>query len=316
MTKFKKVLTINIAKFKLEDKYWKKISEISERQVDLEKDSLEIKNQLKDTDAVLIGFGVKIGKEEIDSAPELKYIGSLATGFGGVDIEYAKSKNIVVTNIPGYCTEAVAEFVIAMILDLLRELQRGRDQVRVENCSEAGFSPTEIKGKKFGVLGAGRIGSRIAELAKAFGAEVNYWSRNIKENLENQGIKFEDAETLISNSDFLSLNFSLSPETNEFLSEERIEKIKSGAVVVNAAPMELINLDALEKRLQKGDITFILDHADEMSSENLARFLKYKNCVIYPPIGYVSKEASIAKQEIFIDNLEKFLQGTPINRVN
>ncbi len=95
----------------------------------------------------------------------------------------------------------------------------------------------------------------------------------------------------------------------------RIQKLKKGAVVVNTAPMELVDIDALAKKLSKGDITFILDHSDEMSKEDLSKLSKYENCVIYPPIAYVSEEARIAKQEIFVGNIESSLKGSPVNTV-
>lgn len=311
--RFKKILTIELPPFKLDKKYWDKIDQLSEKRINLEKDSPEIIPQLRDADCILTGFGIKVGKEEIDNAPNLKYVGVLATGYGGVDTAYAKSKNIVVTNVPGYATESVAEFVFAVILNHIRELEKGKNQARNGNYSEAGFSAFEIKNKVFGILGLGRIGARVAELARCFGADVQYWSRNRKKELE--GIKYVNTDTLVSQADFLSLHFSLCKDTEKFLNKERISRIKSGAIVVNTAPMELVDLDALEKRLAKGDITFILDHADEMTKENLARLQKYDNCVIYPPIAYVSKEASLTKQEIFAKNIEDFLKGKPINKV-
>lgn len=99
------------------------------------------------------------------------------------------------------------------------------------------------------------------------------------------------------------------------MNSERIHAIKSGAIIVNTSPMELFDLDALEARLKKGDITFIFDHSDEMTKEDLQRFSKYDNCIIYPPIGYISREASIAKQEIFVSNVENFIGGNPTNSV-
>lgn len=312
--KFKKILTIELPEFKLEKKYWNKIDEIADRRVNLFKESPQIHNELFDTDSILTGFGIKIDKEIIDKTPKLKYVGVLATGFGGVDTAYAKSKNIVVTNVPGYATESVAEFVIAVILDHIRDLERGKNQAKEENYSEAGFQAIEIKGKVFGVLGMGRIGTRVAELAKCFGADVRYWSRNRKKELER--FKYVDADALISQADFLSLHFCLCKDTENFLNKERISRIKSGAIIINTAPMELVDLDVLEKRLAKGDITFILDHADEMTKEDLEKLSKYDNCLVYPPIGYISKEASIAKQEIFVGNIENFLAGKPINKVN
>ena len=129
-------------------------------------------------------------------------------------------------------------------------------------------------------------------------------------------IKYEDVDTLIPKCDFLSLHFAQTKETENFLNEERIQKLKIGAIVINTCPMELVSIGALESRLEKGDIIFILDHSDEMSADDLARLSKYKNCIIYPPIAYVSKEARVAKQEIFIGNIVNFLKGKPTNKVN
>lgn len=245
--KFKKILTINIDESKLDSDYWKRIDELAEKRINLPKDSPEIKKHLADTDCLLAGFGVKIDNEEIDSAPQLKFIDVLATAYGKINTDYAKNKGIVVCNIPGYSTESVAEFVFAVILEHLREIERVRKQVREGNYSEAGFSASEIKDNVFGILGLGRIGSRVAEIASGFGADVRYWSRNRKQEIETQGVKYEDADTLISNCDFLSLHFALVKDTENFLNEERMQKIKKGAIVVNLSPMELVNIDALEK---------------------------------------------------------------------
>lgn len=311
--KFKKILTIELPPFKLEKKYWNKIDQIADNRINLAKDSPGIIPQLRDTDCLLTGFGIKVGKEEIDNAAKLKYVGVLATGYGGVDTTYAKRKNVVVTNVPGYATESVAEFVFAVILEHMRSLERGKNQARNKNYSEAGFSAIEIKGKVFGIVGLGRIGTRVAELARCFGADIIYWSRN-KKSAKN--IKFEDAEKVISRSDILSLHLSLCKDTKNFLNKGRIAGIKGGAIVVNTAPMELVDLNALEKRLAIGDITFILDHADEMTAQDLKRLSRHKNCIIYPPIGYITKEASVIKQEIFVQNIENFLKGKPSNRVD
>jgi len=269
----------------------------------------------KDADCLLCKFN-PVDKNTIDSLPNLKYIGVMSTGYAKVDTNYAKSKGILVTNVPGYSTESVCEFVIAVILEHLRQLEKGKIQARTGNYSESEFSATEIKDKTFGILGLGRIGTRVAQLAVGFGANVCYWSRERKKDLEKNGIKFENADSLIGKCDFLSLHLALNRDTERFLNKKRITKIKKGAIVVNTAPMELMDLDALEVRLKAGDITFILDHSDEMSSTNLKRLSKYKNCIIYPPIAYISREAGEAKQKILIENIENFLKGSPGNMVN
>ena len=315
--KFTKILTIGIGESSLDADYWKRIETLTDKRVSLSKDSLEIKKQLADTDCLLVNpFVFKVEKDLIDNAPHLKYIGVLATAYAKVDYTYAASKNIVVCNIPGYSTESVAEFVFAIILEHIREIERGKRQAREEKYSEAGFSALEIKDKIFGILGLGRIGGRVAEIALNFGADVRYWSKNRKTEFEKKGIKYEDADTLIPKCDFLSLHFAQTEDTEDFLNEKRIQMLKKGVIVINTAPMELVNIDALEKRLQKGDITFILDHSDEMTAENLKRLSKFNNCIIYPPIAYISQEARIAKQEIFVNNMESFLEGSPINKVN
>ncbi len=314
--KFKKILMLGIAEWELDSQYWKEIDALAEKKIIIPKDSPEIKKQLADTDCLLVAFGIEVDKKIIDRVPKLKYIGVLATGYGKIDIEYARSKGIAVCNIPGYSTEAVAEFVIAAILEHIRELEKGKAQAHVGNYSESGFSGMEIKDKVFGILGLGRIGSRVGEIALGFGADVRYWSRNRKKELEAKGIKYEDADTLIPKCDFISLHFAQTKDTENFLNEEIFQKIKAGALVINTSPMELVDFGALENRLKKGDITFILDHSDQMEKEKLDRLKKYKNCIIYPPIAYLTKEARIAKQEIFINNMKNFLNGTPTNKVN
>jgi len=314
--KFQKTLIIGINESALDSAYWQRIEASTEKIISLAKDSSEIKKQLADADCLLIGFGITINKEIVDNAPKLKYIGALATAYGKVDVDYTNSKGIAVCNIPGYATEAVAEFVFAVILDHIRETERGKKQAREGNYSEVGFSTIEIKNKIFGILGLGRIGSRVAEIALGFSADVRYWSIDRKKDFEASGIKYEEADDLISKCDFLSLHFAQVKDTENFLNEERIQKIKKGAIVINTAPMELVDINALEKRLKNRDITFILDHSDEMSPENIKRLSKFENCIIYPPIAYVTKEARVAKQEIFVGNIENFLKGTPTNQVN
>lgn len=316
--KFKKILTIGINEQSLNADYWKKIDSLADKMISLAKDSQEIKVQLKDTDCLLVNpFTFKIEKEQIDLAPKLKYIGVLSTAYGKVDYEYAMTKNITVCNIPGYSTEAVAELAIGIILEYVRDLEKAKIQARKGNYSEADFFNTsEIKGKKFGVIGLGRIGSRVSELALAFCADVSYWSRNRNKEFENKGIKYQDIDTLLSNCDFISLHLAFSKETEFFLNGSRVEEIKSGALLLNLAPNELVDYNALEKRLANRDITYIMDHTDELTTERAKKLSQFKNCIMYPPIGYTTKEATIKKQEIFIENIEGFLKGAFINKVN
>jgi len=162
------------------------------------------------------------------------------------------------------------------------------------------------------VIGLGSIGQRVAEIAGGFGADVRYWSRHKK----NVPFQYQDIDALIAEADFISLNLAQTPETEKFFNKKRIQSIKSGAVVISTVPMELVDAGALAARLAVGDITFIFDHSDETSPETMLRLSQFKNCVVYPPMAYITAEARIAKQKIFVENIKEFLNGSPMNQVN
>ncbi|MEN9557807.1 MAG: hypothetical protein RL141_176 [Candidatus Parcubacteria bacterium] len=310
--KFKKILTIGIGASSLDAKYWESIDELGGQRVELPKDSPEIHTQLADTDCLLVAFGIPVTKEMIDIATNLKYIGILATAHGKVDTEYAKKKGIPVSNLAGYSTEAVAEFSMAVILESIRRLEEGKERGRTGNYSEEGLTAREIRGSIFAVIGLGSIGKRVAEIANGFGADVRYWSRQKKD----VPFTYQDVDMLIAEADFISLNVAQTPETEMFLNKHRIQSLKSGAVVLNTVPMECVDVDALAERLAVGDITFIFDHSDETPEEIMTKLSQFKNCIIYPPMAYITNEARIAKQRIFFENIEHFLDGSPTNTVN
>lgn len=314
--KFNKILLIGIDKSSLEDSYWKKIDELTSKKVFLPRGSADIKKELPDADCLLVNFGVPVTKEDINLAPRLKYIGTLSTAFGKVDADYARKKNIPVCNLAGYSTESVAEFTLAAVLEAIRGLETGRQRGRAGKYDETGIRAWELKNKVFGILGLGSIGRRVAELAQGFGADVRYYSRHRKKDAEKKGIKYQNADALIPDCDFISINFAQTQETEKFLNAKRINSLKENAVVINTAPMELVDVDALVKRLAKNDIIFMFDHSDETDPKDMKKLSKYPNCIIYPPMAYISDEARIIKQEMFVSNIENFLKGKPANVVN
>jgi lactate dehydrogenase-like 2-hydroxyacid dehydrogenase len=310
--KFLKTLIINIPEPALESFYWEQIDEGTEKRVSLLKDSPDTIKELSDTDCLLINFGIIVSKEMIDAAPNLKYIGTLSTAYGKVDVAYAKEKKIPVSNLAGYSTESVAEFTIAAILEQIRALETGKLRARQGNYSEESLSAREIKGSTFGVVGLGSIGRRVAELAAGFGANVKYWSRNKKDT----PFTYENIDTLLREADFLSINLAQTPDTENFLDAEKLQVLKKGSVVVNTSPMDIVNIDALAEKLKLRNMTFILDHSDEMTKEDLAKLSVHKNCVIYPPIAYITEEARKTKQAMFVNNIKSYLAGIPVNVVN
>lgn len=307
--KAKKIFCLNYSGSELENTYWSEFDKLAEKRIlGTETDA----KRHPDTDVLLVRLGAKMGKEIIDNFPNLKYIGMLGTGYGGIDTKYASQKGITVTNIADYATEGVAEFTFAILLEYLRSITKAKSQAKEGDYSD-NFSATEIKGKTFGVIGLGHIGLRTAELAKAFGANVIYWSKNRKKKAEKNGIKYSN--NVFSEADILTVNLSLNPETANYVNGKRIASIKKGAIVINPSPMELFDFNALVSRIKKGDITFILDHSDEMTKEQLTALKPFDNCIIYPPIAYLTAEASKLKKRIYIDNLKNFLVGKPQNVV-
>ncbi len=315
---FKKIVMLGFSEALLDSEHWKRLGSLGENIVKLGKDSKNIAEELRDVDCILANiFAVPITKEFIDAAPNLRYIGVYSTAYGKAEPEYAKTKNIPVCNIPGFSTEAVAEFAIGAILEYIRDLEHSKQLARAGDFSEVPKSPLyEIMGKNFGVIGLGRIGNRIAEMALAFGANVCYWSRNRKAQAESNGIKYKEIDKLLAESDFLSINLAWNKDTNLFMNDDRIRKIKPGTIFLNLSPNELIDFPSLESRLAINDMVYIADHTDEMSPDLIKTLSNHKNCILYPPLTFATNEAKLNKQEIFINNIESFLRGKPINVVN
>jgi glycerate dehydrogenase len=311
---FEKMIMLNFEESNLTPELWARIDKITKRRALLKESEFAASNNL-DADCLILKLGMSADRKLIDSMPNLKYIGMYGTGFGRIDVLHAEACGITVCNIADYATEGVAEFVIGCILEYLRSLTRARMQANCGNYSESTFSGSEICGKKFGVIGLGHIGFRVAEIISGFlRSNVGYYDRVKKSTPEN--IVFTNLNKLLKNSDIISIHLALNEGTNQFFNSSLIKKIKSGAMIINTAPMELFDIDALESRLKKGDITLILDHSDELSTENIVRLSKLPNCIMYPPIGYTTREATEAKKEIFVSNLENYLKGVPTNKVN
>ena len=312
--KFKKAILIQIAGTHFDPKYWDKIEALTENRILLAIDDPKLKDELKDCDCLLLGFQVPVGEDILAAAPNLKYIGILATAYGTVDFTAAAKRNIPVCNLGGYSTESVAEFTIAAILHEVRNIEEGLKRAQSGNYSFEGIRARELKNSNFGVIGLGNIGNRVAELAAGFGANVSYWSRNKK---DSSPFRYRELGDLLSNCTYLSMNVAEAKETIGLLNAQNLPLIKSSSVLISTVPPTVINTEALIDRLSENDIKFIFDHPEEMPKEELAKLTKLKNCVIYPPIAFLSDEARITKQEIFISNMVEFLEGKKLqNKVN
>lgn len=310
--KFKKAVIVNISESHFDKKYWDQIDELVEKRVSLSRDDSKLMDELKDCDVLMLGFQVPTDKDIFDAAPKLKLINILATAFGTVNLEEANKRNIPVCNLAGYSTEAVAEFTIAILLFHIRQLEEGVKRGKAGNYDFDGMSARELKNSNFGVIGLGSIGGRVAELAAGFGANVSYWSREKKD----VPFTYKELDQILTDSDYISINVAQTPETEKLINSENVTRIKSGAVVISTVPPEVVDTDAIVSRLAQKDIVYISDHGDEMSGEDLAKVKKFDNCLLLPAIGFITAEARVNKQEIFVGNLKATLDGKPQNKVN
>jgi D-lactate dehydrogenase len=223
----------------------------------------------------------------------------------------------VVTNVADYSTDSVAELVAGATIAEVRNLCQERERAASGDVSETSFDGRSVGALTIGVIGAGNIGSRLARLmADGFGSTVLYWSRHRREALESDLIKYTQLEELLGSADVVSIHLAASGETADFLDEARIARLPAGAVLVNTAPNELVDLEAVKSRCREGSLRYVMDHADELSDSERADLGGTPNVTIYPPIGYATREADANKTEILISNIETYLKGNARNRVN
>ena len=310
--KFKKAVLINISDSHFDKKYWEQLDALVEKRVSLSRDDPKLMDELKDCDVLLLGFQVPVGQDIFDAAPNLKLINILATAYGTVDLGAANKRGIPVCNLAGYSTESVAEFTIAAILAEIRNIEEGLKRGKSGNYSFEGIRARELKNSNFGVIGLGNIGNRVAELAAGFGANVSYWSRNKKDS----PFKYQELDELLGSCTFISVNVAEAEETKNLLNGKNLPLVKPDSVLISTVPPPVIETDALVERLKKNDMIFISDHPDEMEPAELEKLKALKNVVFYPAIAFLSDEARIAKQEIFIGNTKGFIEGKVQNKVN
>ena len=270
---------------------------------------------------VLITNKTLITAENMVDLPELKYIGVLATGYNVVDIDAAKARGIVVTNIPAYSTASVAQMVFAHILNITQrvgyyadENKQGRWTKNADFCYWD-TQLVELQGKKMGIVGFGNIGQATARIAQAFGMEVCVYSSKPQFVLPS-GIKKMDLDELFAECDVISLHCPLTPDTKEMVNAERLSKMKSNAILINTGRGPLINEQDLADALNEGRIAAAgLDVLSVEPSVEGNPLLTARNCFITPHIAWATLEARTRLMEIAVQNLKSYLNGQIINNV-
>ena len=275
----------------------------------LPKDQADLGDRLADADLAVIA-NYPLRKEALAKATSLKYLCVAFTGVDHVDIDFCKEKGIAVSNCAGYSTESVAELTFALILALYRKLSEGGFAARNGKTS-AGLMGIEIGHRKFGVIGTGAIGRRVADIAHAFGADVYGYNRSKKA----VSVAYTDLDTLLSTCDIISVHLPLTGETRGLLSREKLSLMKPGAILINTARGGVIDNAALADLLKEGKIAGAgIDVYD--GEPPLAKdypLLSAPNTVLTPHVGFFTEEAMARRAVIVMDNLRAYLKGEQEN---
>ena len=282
----------------------------------------EVIERCKDADIIVTNKTVITG-EMIESLPKLRFISTLSTGYNVIDIDKAREKNIPVSNIPAYSTDAVAQLVFALLLEMTNQVAVHNQSVKDgewTSCKHFCYTKTplcELRDKTFGIIGFGKIGSAVARIALAFGMKVKAYSPNTRTYDGIGTVEFTTLDDVICNSDVISLHCPLTDSTNGLVNAEFLSKMKKSAFLINTSRGPVINEADLKKALDEGVIAGA--GVDVLSTEPPKAdnpLLHTEKCIITPHIAWASFEARSRLMGIFRENVKAFLSGNPVNVVN
>lgn len=264
-----------------------------------------------------------LSRKVIESLPQLKYIGVLATGYNVVDIEAARERGIVVTNVPTYGTEAVAQMAIALLLEMChhvgahsKSVKKGEWASNPDWCYWK-YPLIELAGKTMGIIGYGRIGQATGRIAQALGMKVLAYDKYVNKDLESDTMRYVELDELLAQADVIALHCLLTEETEGIINKDTIAKMKDGVMIVNNSRGQLMVEEDLAAALNSGKVAgAALDVASTEPIRMDNPLLKAKNCIITPHISWAPREARQRLMDIAVENLAQFLAGSPINVVN
>lgn len=276
-------------------------------------DDEKIIERLKDSDVAIITNN-KFSKNVIENT-NLKLIDVAFTGFNHVDIDACNEKNIIVENASGYSDDSVAELVLGLAISLMRKFNENRKNMYEDESIK--LIGQIIKGKTVGVVGTGKIGIRVIELFKAFGANILAYSRSEKDEVKNLGAKYVSLDELLKNSDIVTIHLPQNKETCGFIGKKELDLMKDKAILINCARGPIVDNDYLAKLLNEDKLRAGIDVFDmEPPIDKNYPLRNAKNTVLTNHVGFLTQEAMDIRCEIVFDNLYKFLDGKIVNKVN
>lgn len=266
---------------------------------------------------------VPITASIMERCPKMKYVGVTATGYNIVDVKAAAQRGVTVTNVPGYGTETVAEFVFALLLHMTRQVSVCADSVQKGDwckCEDFCYLPSQqmsLFGKTMGIVGFGQIGRKTAEIARAFGMKVIVYTRHPKKELETDGLSFAPLSEVLRQADVLSLHCPLTEDTKYMMNEEAFRQMKPTAYLINTSRGPLVEEKSLIKALKEGWIKgAALDVIEKEPMTEDCQLLGIPNCVIVPHVAWATKESREILIRIIGENIKAYLAGNPVNVVS
>ena len=281
----------------------------------------QVIERIGDAEVVFVNK-VPITRRVLDRCPNIRFISVLATGYNVIDVKAAAEKGIPVSNVPSYGTAAVAQFAIALLLELCHHVAHHSEAVHAGRWASNpdwcfwDYPLIELQGKTMGIIGFGRIGQATGRIAKAMGMEVIAYSRSVREDGKTLA-EYVDLDTLLARSDVIALHCPLFPETEGIINKANIAKMKDGVIIINNSRGQLVVEQDLADALNSGKV--YAAGLDVVSTEPVREdnpLLGAKNCLITPHISWAPKESRQRIMDTSVENLRAFAEGRPINVVN
>jgi glycerate dehydrogenase len=300
------------------DLSWEQLKNIGDTEIydrSLPEESIK---RVADAEIILTNKAL-VNKDIMEAAPNLKYIGVMATGYNVVDITEAHKRNIVVTNVPAYSTASVAQLTFAFILELANHTAlyaqsvKNGDWVRSKDFSYHLKPIMELQNKTLGIIGFGQIGQNVAKIALAFGMRI-ISSHKHPERDKMEGVTFVDEKTCFKEADIVSLHCPLTQDNFEFVNKQLLATMKLKAFLVNTSRGGLVNENDLAEALNHETIAGAA--LDVLSTEPPSAnnpLLHAKNCLINPHVAWATFESRARLMDVVVNNIESFLKGKPVN---
>ncbi len=270
----------------------------------------KLSEEIKKYDIVIVRSRTKITKDILEVAPKLRAVIRAGVGLDNIDIEYAKEKGVKVINTPEAPTESVAELAVGLMLSLARNIPKADHSVKEGEWKKKSLKGVELKGKTLGVIGLGRIGKRVAELASSFGMKIIAHDRNphayFLEKINGKNTSLID---LLKEADFLTIHLPLTSQTKDMISEKELKSIKSSAYIINTARGGIINENALYEALKNGEIAgAALDvFWDKKPFES--KIMEVRDKIIFTPhLGSTTREAQEKVGKLLVEKIMKLIE--------